>query len=188
MEVRVFLRALEPEDFKTSVNWRNDKEISEMIVGPKYFVSSETEKNWVLNNIQNTVDKMVLAICLKDTNEYIGNVYLTHVDWINKSGQTHILIGEKKFWGMGYGTEAELLILRFAFCERGLQRISARVLESNIASIKMHEKCGYVKEGLLRKAVYKNGEFQNLVVLSILKEEFDSMMQKDFVKNLFSNE
>ena len=54
---------------------------------------------------------------------------------------------------------------------------AATILEDNIASQRMNEKCGYKKEGLLRQAVYKNGKFHNLVVMSVLKEEFDKFIQ-----------
>mgnify|MGYP006298676563 CR=1 FL=1 len=169
-EFRVFLRALELDDYKRSIKWRRDDEIWSMVGGPKYFVSSVVEKSWVENSIKD--DDINLAICLKNNNNYIGNVYLKDIDYINKTAESHILIGEKKLWGNGYGYEAEMLILKFAFNERNLNRIYAKILEDNVGSIKLHEKCGYKKEGVLRKAVYKKGEYKNLLIMSILENEF----------------
>lgn len=173
-EFRVYLRALEPEDYKTSIKWRNDDEIWSMVVGPKYFVSTAYEKKWVEDAIYSK-DKITLAICLKENNEYIGNASFTDIDWINRSAKTSTLIGEKQYWSKGLATEAKILLLKFAFYERGFNRIWATILEDNIASQRMNEKCGYKKEGLLRQAVYKNGKFHNLVVMSVLKEEFDKL-------------
>ena len=175
---RIYLRALEPDDYLTSVNWRNDDEILNMVGGPKYFVSSENEKEWVRNAILNNKDKIVLAICLTSNDKYIGNIMLQNVDWVNRSGHVPVLIGDKSEWNKGYATEARMLMLKFAFYERGLERIFAEVIEGNIGSVKMHEKCGYTVEGVLRKAVYKNGKFHNQVLLSILRDEFDEVYQK----------
>ena len=172
MESRVYLRALEPEDYKTSVKWRNDDEIWSMLGGRKYFVSSAYEQKWVADAIQNSKE-VRLAVCDKETNRYIGNVYLTDIDYVNRTAASHVLIGEREFWGKGLATEAYRLLLAYAFNELGLHRIEAKVLESNVASRKMHAKCGYVEEGIRRAAIFKNGAFQNQVILAVLREEYD---------------
>lgn len=171
MNERIYLRALEPEDYKISVKWRNDPDIQNQVGGPKYFVSAEKERQWVQNAI-NSSDRIVLAICLQENDKYIGNIMLQEIDWINRSGHIPIFIGDKEEWGKGYATEARFLMLKFAFEERGLERIWAYVLEENIGSLKMHEKCGYKIEGLMRNSVYKNGKFQNQYILSVLKDDF----------------
>ncbi len=57
------------------------------------------------------------------------------------------------------------------FNERNIHRIQANVLVSNVASLKMHEKCGYKLEGTLREAVYKNGKYQDQYVLALVKNK-----------------
>jgi len=151
-----------------------------MVGGPKYFVSSEYEKQWILNAINNK-NEIRLGICLKENDELIGLCSIIDIDWINRSAQSSSMIGEKKYRGKGYGTEAQLLLLQYAFYERGFERIWAVVLEKNIGSIKMHEKCGYKMEGVLRNSVFKNGKFQKQIIMSILREEFDIIAQE---KNL----
>lgn len=168
---RVFLRALEPEDYKVSVIWRNDDEIWSMLGGRKYFVSSAYEKKWIEDTIFSGKD-VKLAVCKIENNQYIGNAYLTDIDYVNRNARSHILIGNKDCWGQGYASEATKLLLSYAFNELGLHRVQALVLESNVASLNMHKKCGYVQEGILRDSVWKNGSFQSQVVLSILSTEF----------------
>lgn len=171
MQYRVYLRALEPEDYKTSVKWRNDDDVTSRLGGGKYFVSSEVEKQWVLNTI--TQNKNVkLAICTVKDNLYIGNIYLTDIDYVNRKAHSHILIGNHEFWNGGYGTEAMRLLLDYAFNQRNLRRIEAIVLEDNVGSQKMHEKLGYKKEGLLRQSVYKDGVYKNQIYYSLLKSEY----------------
>lgn len=141
--------------------------------GGKYFVSSEIEKQWVQNTINSNKD-IKLAICTIEDNEYIGNVYLTNIDYINRKAVSHILIGNKEYWNDGYGTEAMRLLLDYAFNHRNLRRIEALVLDDNIGSQKMHEKLGYKRDGLLRESLYKNGRYKSQIVYSLLKHEYNS--------------
>lgn len=182
-DFRVYLRALEPDDYRTTVQWRNDDEIWSMVGGAKYFVSAEYEKQWIVNAINNPKEVRV-GVCLKENNELIGLASIVDIDWINRSAHCPSMIGEKKYWSKGLATEARLLLLKFAFYERGFERIWAHILESNIGSIKMCEKCGYKKEGLLRNSVYKNGKFHNQVVMSVLKNEFDDLIKEKEYKKL----
>ena len=169
MKKRVYLRALEPDDYKVSIEWRKDDAIWDMLGGTKYFVSEAYEKSWVEKTIFDSKD-VKLAICLVENDKYIGNVYMTDINMINRSCHSHILIGEREYWGQGYACEALMLAVDYMLNERNIHRIQANILESNIASLKMHEKCGYKVEGILRDAVYKSGRYQNQYVLSLLKE------------------
>lgn len=167
MSKRIYLRAFEPEDFKTTIRWRHDDEIWSMLGGPKYFVSEAYEKKWIENGIFNSKD-VKLAVCLVEDNKHIGNVYFTDINHINQSCESHVLIGEKQYWGKGYAKEALTMGIEYMVNERNIHRFEAKILESNVPSTKMHQKCGYEIEGLLRRAVYKNGEFHNQYVLSLL--------------------
>lgn len=171
MDKRIYLRALEPDDYKTSVRWRNDDSVTSLLGGGKYFVSNEIEKQWVQNTISQNKD-IKLAICTVEENLYIGNVYLTNIDYISRKAHSHILIGNHDFWNDGYGTEAMRLLLDYAFNHKNLRRIEALVLEDNIASQKMHEKLGYKREGLLRESVYKDGRYKNQICYALLKSEY----------------
>lgn len=168
---KVYLRALEPSDYETTIRWRRDSGIWEMLAGRKYFVSESFERDWLEKASKSSSD-IKLAICDVQTNLHIGNIYLSNIDFFNKSASTAKLIGNKEYWGKGYGTEATLLILYHAFYDLGLERVESRILSTNKASIRVQEKCGYQIEGVLRKAAFKAGELQDVVIMSILKDEF----------------
>lgn len=172
MKSRIYLRALELDDYKISVKWRNDDNITNLLGGSKWFVSMETEKQWVQNAIMQNKD-IRLAICTVDKDIYIGNIYLTGIDYLNRKAQTQILIGNREYWNNGYGTEAMRLLLEYAFNYKNLRRLEAVVLEDNIGSRKMHEKLGYKKEGILRQSVYKNGQYKNQILYALLKTEYE---------------
>lgn len=171
MESKVYLRALEIEDYKTTFNWRNDDQIWEMVGGPKYFVSSEYERSWINKAINNTVD-VRLGVCVKENDQLIGLATLYEIEWINRSARVSTMIGDKKYWSAGYATDAMKLLLDFCFNERGFERIWTIILESNLPSQKVAAKCGAKHEGVLRKSVFKNGKYHNQVIMSILREEY----------------
>ena len=158
---KVYLRALESEDYKKSIEWRNDAKIWDMVIGRRYFVSKDYEKKWVESASSNS-SQLKLAICDKKNNNYIGNIYLNDIDFFNRSASFAILIGDDQYWGGGFGSEATMLILHHAFYDLGLERVESRQLLSNKGSIKLHEKCGFKHEGILRNYVFKAGKFQDV--------------------------
>jgi len=99
------------------------------------------------------------------------------MDLVNGNAEISIMIRDNQYWGKGLGSEAILLLSDFAFSERGFNRIWTLILENNIASRRMFEKCGYKTEGVLRQSIYKNGKFQNQVIMSILQEDFYQMLK-----------
>lgn len=179
-ELRVYLRAFEPEDYRTTIEWHRDEETWNMVGSPKYFVSTEYEKKWVNDAIWNR-DKIKLGICYKGNDELIGFGSIMDMDWINRSAHCPSMIGSNDYRGKGLATEARMLLLDFAFKERGFKRIWAVILEDNIASIRMCEKCGYKNEGVLRSSIYKNGRFQNQVLMSVLSEEFEILLRQKYL-------
>ncbi len=170
-KIRVYLRAFELDDHVKIHQWRQDREIIRNFGGVPLFSSSLNEKKWVEDKIFDK-DNVSCAICLKETNEFIGCIFLNDIDYHNRSGHVPVFIGKKEYWGKGYAAEARILMLKYAFFERGLNRIWARVLEDNQGALKMHNKTGYKQEGLLRQSAYKDGEFVNEYMLSVLKEDF----------------
>lgn len=177
-QFRVYLRALEPEDYKISVRWRKDDEIWRTVVGPKHFVSAAYEKKWVEDTIFNPGNKLILGVCLKETDELIGFVHLINIDHKNKSAASGKLIGEKEHWSKGYGAEATLQILYHAFMVLGLHRVESRQITGHQAAIRSIEKIGYQQEGVLRKAVFKHGRYQDVNIMSILKEDFEPYLKE----------
>ncbi len=171
---RIYLRALEPEDYLTSYRWRNDHELMGGVISLPRFVSKETERKWVLNAIEEheTGKAVRLAICTVKDNRHIGYIYLKNIDYQNKTCEVGTLIGDRAYLKLGLATEARLALFKYAFLELGMNRISARILKINKNSINSGEKFGYTCEGVLRKAVYRHGEFFDVLLFSMLREEF----------------
>jgi RimJ/RimL family protein N-acetyltransferase len=103
--------------------------------------------------------------------QYAGNISLTHCsDVYRNSAEIGYFIGEP-FWGQGIMTRAVRLITEFGFNQMGLARIHTGVFEFNAASQRVLEKCGYVKEGVFRKAITKNGQLYDEIRFAKIRED-----------------
>ena len=90
---------------------------------------------------------------------------------LHRHGEVRILIGDKRYWGKGMGTEAISLLSQFAFEKLNLHKIYAYVLASNPRASEAFEKVGFTREGLLKKDRYVNGVFVDVVRLGLLRKE-----------------
>jgi len=171
---RVYLRAFEPEDYKTTHPWREDEDIVKNVVGKKYFVSHEYERKWINDAIFDK-NSVKLAICLKETKEHIGNVYLNKIDHFNRNCRFGMLLGNRSLWDQGLGSEAAILMLHHAFYDLGMVRVVSKQLLNNNRS--RLNQCGFKHEGILRKAIFKNGEYCDINIMSILREDFDNLIK-----------
>ena len=113
-----------------------------------------------------------LGIYLQETKELIGYAGLSNLSATNQSGEYFILIGAKDYWGKGVGTAVTKQVLTLGFAAHQLNRIMLTVSESNIGGVKAYTKAGFVVEGRLRAACYRNGLFHDKIVMSVLKAEW----------------
>ena len=111
---------------------------------------------------------------LNEEEQVLGLVSLTNIDRMNQTAVFHIMIGDSTHRDKGIGSYATNEILRHAFYDMNLNRVELTVLESNNRAIALYEKLGFKKEGIKREAVYKNGEFVNMILMAILKSEYQN--------------
>jgi RimJ/RimL family protein N-acetyltransferase len=86
-----------------------------------------------------------------------------------------IFIGDKKYWSLGYGTEAMKLVLKHGFETLNLNRIFLRVYENNPRAIRSYEKAGYVHEGRMRQGHYQDGQYVDVLFMSVLRSEWENL-------------
>jgi diamine N-acetyltransferase len=168
----ITLREIHREDLPIINQWRNDKEVIDMLGNNFIYIAQEIDNRWYDNYLASREKNVRLAIIANDTQKYIGNVNLTSIHGINRSAEFSIFIGDKTGRGKGYGYAATLQMLQHGFNNLNLNRIWLTVLEENIPAQKLYLKLGFIKEGVERQSVYKNGRFSNVWLMSVLKEEF----------------
>jgi len=176
---RIRFRHAERSDIPIFVDWLNDPEVRQGII--MYLpVSQVEEEGWFENMCKRPVDERILCIEVRqpaaegkpESWKHIGNCGFNDMDWRNRSSEFGIMIGDKTAWNQGYGTEAVKLLLKLAFETLNLNRIFLRVFQTNPRAIRAYEKAGFVHEGRQRQAEWQDGRYIDVLVMSILREEW----------------
>ena len=105
--------------------------------------------------------------------DLFGDIQIANIDWRHRTATIGCGISKACHRGEGYGTDATLTILEFAFDGLDLYRISANTAEYNTAARHVLEKCGFVQEGCCRQAIYCGGERHNQIIYGLLRTEFN---------------
>lgn len=169
---RTFLRALTSSDIDKTLEWRNQDDIVYFYSGHPFPVNIEMERQWFESVLRTNLPTTVFGIVYKEEQALIGLSILKNINMINRSCEFAIFIGDKKYRGLGLSKEATVDTLNFGFEKLGLNRISLRVLQDNKTAITLYEKSGFVKEGLLRESIFKDGSYKSELLFSILKSEY----------------
>ena len=177
---RVRLRGAERSDLEKFVVWVNDPEVT---AGLTLFLpmSSVDEEKWFENAMQRPQEEKPLVIDMNDGGDWrlIGNSSFFDFDWFSRAAEVGIMIGDKTVWNQGYGTEVMTLLLRHGFETLNLNRIYLRVYADNQRAIRTYEKAGFVHEGRLRQAVYKRGAYNDVLYMSVLRDEWNAMKKEN---------
>ncbi len=169
----VQLRELNVLDADDRYRWMLDPEVTRHLNMPdKYppFSKEETE-GWIKMCIAKSNGYEQKAILAED-GRHIGWIDLKNIDRPNRHAELGIAIGEKAYWGKGYGLAAMNEMLSWGFGELNLNKIWLRVEVDNAQAIASYRRIGYIEEGILRQDRWRNGEFVDRLRMSILKQEF----------------
>lgn len=172
----VYLRALELSDLERTHKWHNDPELYKMLGGTFRYTSRATEEDWLRRKqtYSVSVSEVNLAVCLAESLQHIGNIYLRNMDWVARNAELHIFIGEPDQRSKGYGEAAVRLLINYAFQDLGLLRLYLFVLEDNTPAMRVYEKCGFIVEGKLRRHAFKEGKFKDVLVMGICASDLSS--------------
>lgn len=175
---RIYLRGLERKDLAGNMfQWANDAEVTHyMVMGalPNNIELLEEEYEQLVKS----KNDVVFAVVDKKTDIHIGNVGLYVINWISRTAEFRIIIGEKEYWNKGYGTEAAKLTVKYGFEKLNLNRVWLGVNAEYKSAIKSYENAGFVHEGILRQEIYRNSKYYDAVRMSILREEYFTLREK----------
>ncbi len=168
------LREIERKDIHIINSWRNKKELIDQLGATFRYINIDVDVSWYDNYMNNRNSNVRCVIIEEDCDDIIGLVSLTGINQLNQSAEFHIMIGDGDNQGKGAGYFAVNEMLKHAFNNLNLHRIELTVLVSNERAQKLYEKVGFIKEGMLRQAYYKNGKFVDVYSYAILKEEYEA--------------
>lgn len=152
-------------------HWFNDEETCRLNQHHRYPVSRQELIDFV-NDLTSSKNKLVLAVIDKQTFSHVGNVSLQNINYINRSAEVANIIPRSTNKSFLYTLESIKLIVTHGFNELNLNRIYGGTLSKHTAIKKIVEMLGFSDEGIARKAVYKNGEYLDVLNVALLKEDF----------------
>jgi diamine N-acetyltransferase len=169
----VRLRAPERRDIPRFVAWLNDPDVRAGLLVALPF-SHADEEAWFENMLKRPIEQHPLVIEIPQGEEWIsiGNCGFDTIDWRCRAAEVGIFIGEKSMWNQGYGTKVMRLLLRHGFTTLNLNRIALEVYENNPRALRSYEKAGFVHEGRKRQAMYKEGKYIDILLMSVLRSEW----------------
>jgi len=158
---------------KSFTDWMNDNEVA-YYLSMEHGFSESAEVDWMRNQNSKGEDRVWL-VYVQD--ELIGSVGLHRIDAKNRMAEMGISLGNKKWWGKGIATAAEVLVTDFAFgniVAGGLHKIFVRVFEGNGGSKKAIKRVGYREVGIRKAHLWRDGRW--------LDEWNGEMLQEDWFK------
>lgn len=169
----VRLAAFDPEIDADFINrWDQDSEFQQLLNSdPAHFHSPKQ----IQEGMEKHIDQMfAFSIRSLEGDQRIGFCVLDGFDWTARSAWVSIGIGERAFWGKGYGSDAMNQVLRFAFDALNLRRVTLDVFEYNERAYKSYLKVGFKEEGRLRQWMVRAGTRYDLIFMGILREEWQA--------------
>lgn len=171
----VRLSAYDPEEMsKAFARWNRNSEYQRLLFGsPRGTPSIKAELKWMEEEVggMSPASYFFTMRTLVD-DKLIGELSLDVVNWNGRDAFVAIGIGEPENWGKGYGTDAMNILLRFAFSEINLHRVTLSVFEYNPRAIRSYEKLGFRHEGCRRLALNREGRRWNELYMGILRDEW----------------
>ena len=175
---KILLRAMEPEDQELLREMINAPEIESLIVGHSYPTSKFQQNKWYESAV--TDSNNLRLIIETEEDGAIGFANIVDIDWKNRTAFHGIKIANRKFRAKGVGTDTVMAVMRYAFDELQLNRLDGAIISYNAPSTGLYvKKCGWTIEGTKREAIFKNGQYHDLNIVGILKEDYLNLVKEN---------
>ncbi|MEW6524755.1 MAG: GNAT family protein [Bacillota bacterium] len=169
---RVILRALEETDLDNCMGWVNDPEVTRYLSTFVWPVSRAFEQAFLQQAVrQGDPHNRILAIVTRD-GIYLGNCGLHRIDYRNGTAELGMVIGNKQYWGQGYGADVLLTLMGFAFRQLGLRKLTLRVFQGNQRAMNLYTRCGFVVEGVLKEQHLIDGLYHDEIHMACFARDF----------------
>src|ERR1051326_2339982 len=163
----IVLRALRESDLQGSWHtWFNDPEVN-IYQNKGIYPNTRKKQADFFASLNRDYSQVTLAIEAVDRGVHIGNVTLKNLSDVHRSAELGIVIGDKAYWGKGYGAQAWWLMTRYGFLTLNLNRIMAHIFKGNQRSLRASSRSGFLVEGEMTDYYYRNGTYHNVVVLAV---------------------
>lgn len=175
---KVTLRAIEREDLDSLHRWGNDPKIQSTMGGIHFPSSKMFHEKW-LESIQGDQENQRFAIeSLSESTGILGISSLINIDWRNNRAWHGIMLGDVQTHGRGYGRDAVMATMRYAFDELHLKRLDGQMIEYNEGSVRFYcDKLGWKREGLARDWYYTKGRYWDKIIVGVTREDYAALIE-----------
>jgi RimJ/RimL family protein N-acetyltransferase len=167
---RVRLRPLLKADAPLLYEWITDRDLV-ILNSPFHPVSETDHESWVGRMMTRRSDLVIFVIEDVASGRAIGSCQLLNINWIHRSAELQIRIGDSAFHSKAYGSEAVILLINFGFKDLNLHRIYLHVFAVNARAVRAYEKCGFTREGTLKEAAFIDGKWVDVHVMGLLNHD-----------------
>jgi RimJ/RimL family protein N-acetyltransferase len=167
---RLRMRTLTPDDVDLVLEWATDTEV---VKNFSFFQTPATHErilSYINEKYESPADLLFAAFTTEG--DYIGNAGLHEIDRVNDTARLGIIIGKREYWNRGYAREALGLLLDYAFTDGLIHKVYVNFFSTNTRTLRLCEKLGFQREGLLRGEYKIHGHYQDLVRMGILAEDY----------------
>jgi diamine N-acetyltransferase len=160
------------------MRWENDFTVTLMSGDQVRSYTQEALEEQAGFRKSNDEHRIEFAIYEQSTWRTIGTTHLRHIDQTKRHAEFGILIGERDCWGKGYGTEATILMLDYAFTVLGLHNVLLRTYAYNERAVRAYTRAGFHIAGRWREAARLGDQFYDIVFMDCLATEFHSPLKR----------
>ena len=173
---KLTLRAIEEADLPVLHKWANDPDLQD-VMGNIHFPSSiDFHKLW-FENLKNDQLNQRLAIDAPDVG-LMGISSIVNIDWRNNHAWHGVMLGDVNVRGKGYGVDAVMATMRYAFDEMHLERLDGSLIEYNQASYSFYcEKLGWKEEGRRRNYYFHRGRYWDQIVVGVTRHDYAELVK-----------
>jgi len=178
---QICLTAEDPETMaKAFAHWALDSEYLRLLDSdPPRLWSEKQYKDWFEKDLEKDhPNDFFFMIRPLESQEPIGFLGLFELYWNHGDALVAIALGDRQYWGNGYGTDAMKTLLRYVFTELNLRRVTLIVFDYNPRAIRSYEKCGFIREGTVRSVIQREGRRWDWHYMGILREEWERLNEK----------
>ena len=168
----IYLRPGERRDVPLFVRWYTDLRTTQTLLMTSP-MGEAMEERWFDRMVEaHGTDRFFFVICRRDDDRAVGSIDLHDVDGRNGSASLGIAIGDPADTGHGYGSDALIALVSFGFDQLRLERIELEVYAYNDRARAVYERVGFVHEGTMRRALYRDGAFHDVHRMAVLRDEW----------------
>jgi RimJ/RimL family protein N-acetyltransferase len=174
---KVLLRAIEESDLDILHKWANDPETQDVIGNVHFPSSMDFHKMW-FQNLKTDLLNQRLAIEAPGTG-IIGISSIINIDWRNNHAWHGVMLGAANIRGKGYGVDAVMATMRYAFEELHLERLDGSIIDYNKVSYSFYcgKKLGWKEEGRRRNYYFRKGRYWDQIVVGVTKQDYEQLIQ-----------